>query len=96
MKLGTVTQQPTERLSYTVDYTEFLTDGDNLQQATAQVTPSGLTVDNVGIYDDDVTHRVKFWATGGQAGTRYKVELTVLTADGRILQDEVVVKIKEI
>lgn len=91
-KLGTVTQQPTERLSYTVDYGEYLTDGDNVQSAVAVVSPAGLTVDNVSVFDP----RVKFWATGGIAGTKYKVELTVNTADGRIIQDEIIFKIKEI
>lgn len=67
-KLGTVTQQPYERLSYTIDYSEFLTDGDNVQSATATVFPAGLSVDNVGVFDP----RVKFWATGGVAGVNTK------------------------
>ncbi len=92
MKLGTATQQPTERLSYTIDYSEALTEGDNVETATAAVTPSGLTVENVGVYDP----RVKFWVTGGTTGASYKVTLTVNTADGRVFQDEVTFKIKEI
>lgn len=92
MKLGTVTQQPTERLSYTIDYAEALTDGDNAQSAVATVDPYGLTVDNVSVYDP----RVKFWVTGGVAGVTYKVTITLDTADGRVLQDEVIFKIKEI
>lgn len=91
-KLGTVTQQPYERLSYTIDYSEFLTDGDNVQSATATVSPAGLTVENVGVFDP----RVKFWATGGVAGVKYKVEVSVVTADGRQIQDELVFKIKEV
>ena len=91
-KLGTVVQQPTERLSYTIDYGEYLTDGDNVSSAVAVVTPAGRTVDKVSVFGP----RVKFWATGGTAGVKYKVELTVNTHDGRIIQDEIIFKIKEI
>lgn len=92
MKLGTVTQQPTERLSYTIDYSDVLTDGDNVDTATAVVSPPGLTVENVSPLDP----RVKFWVTGGVSGTAYKVTVTMNSADGRIFQDEVTFKIKEI
>lgn len=92
MKLGTVTQQPAERLSYTIDYGEFLTDGDNIQTAVlSSVEPSGLTVDSIGVFDP----RVRFWVSGGTAGVKYKVTLDVDTADGRELQDEIIFKIKE-
>ena len=92
MKLGTTSKQPAERFSYTVDYSEALTTGDNVQTATATVSPAGLTLDNVGVYDP----RVKFWASGGTDGVAYKVTLTVTTADGRVFQDEIVLKIKEV
>ena len=92
MKLGTVTQQPAERLSYTIDYSDFLTDGDNVQAATVSaIDPVGLTVDTVAVFDP----RVRFWVSGGVAGVRYKVTIDVDTADGRELQDEIIFKIKE-
>lgn len=92
MNLGTVNQQPAERLSYSVDYTDALTDGDNVQSATASVSPAGLTVNNVSVIDP----RVRFWVNGGTSGVTYKVTLTVNTADGRTFQDEITFKIKEI
>jgi len=92
MKLGTVTQQPAERLSYTIDYSQFLTDGDNVQTATAAVSPVGLTVNAVSVLDP----RVRFFVEGGTTGERYKVTINVETADGRQLQDELIFKIKEI
>ena len=49
MKLGTVTQQPTERLSYTINYADSLTEGDNVESATATVSPPGLTVDVIRV-----------------------------------------------
>lgn len=92
MRLGSITKQPAERFSYTVDYADALTQGDNVQSATAIVSPIGLTIENVGVYDP----RVKFWASGGTTGISYKVTLTVTTADGRVFQDEIVFKIKEV
>jgi hypothetical protein len=92
MNLGTVSQQPAERLSYSVDYADALTDGDNVQSATAAVSPVGLTVNNVSVIDP----RVRFWVNGGTSGVTYKVTLTVVTADGRTFQDEITFKIKEL
>jgi hypothetical protein len=92
MKLATIHKQPIERFSYTVTYAEALTEGDNLETATATVEPSGLIIDNVGIYDP----RVKLWVSGGENGVMYKVTITVNTADGRVFQDELVFKIKEL
>lgn len=92
MKLGSVTQQPAERLSYTIDYSDALTVGDNLQNAGAASTPAGLTVDNVGPYDP----RVKFWVSGGVSGVTYKITITANTADGRTFQDEITMKIKDL
>lgn len=92
MKLGTVTKQPTERFSYTVDYSEALTAGDNISTVFAIVSPAGLTVDNVGANDPTV----RFWASSGVSGVTYKVTLTVTTADGRVFQDEIAFKIKEV
>ncbi len=92
MRVGIVTQQPAERLSYTVNYGDVLTAGDNVESALAAVSPVGLTVDNVIVIDP----RVRFWVTGGTTGVDYKVTLTVTTADGRVFQDEVKFKVREI
>lgn len=92
MKLGTVAKQPAEKFSYTVDYSEALTENDNVESVTAVSTPAGLEISNVGAYDPVV----RFWAAGGESGVSYKVTLTVTTADGRIFQDELTFKIKEI
>jgi len=92
MKLGTVSKQPAERFSYTVTYADALTVGDNVVSAAIAVTPAGLTVDNAEVYDP----RVKFWASGGANNVSYKITLTVSTADGRVFQDEVTLKVKEV
>lgn len=92
MKLATISKQPAERFSYTVTYEDALTIGDNIETASAVVSPDGLTVENIGVYDP----RVKLWVSGGTNGTSYKVSLTVTTADGRVFQDELIFKIKEL
>lgn len=92
MKLGSAIKQPAERRSYTINYEEALTAGDNVATASATVSPAGLTLEDVGVYDP----RVKFWVSGGTAGTKYKVTVTVNTEDGQIFQDEVFINVKEI
>lgn len=92
MNLGTVDKQPAERQSYTINYEEALPTGDNIISAVATVSPAGLTIEDVGVYDP----RVKFWAEGGSSGITYKVQITATSEDGRIFQDEVYFKVKEI
>lgn len=92
MKFKADPKQPAERFSYTIDYSDSLTAGDNVQSASAVVTPSGLTLDNVGCYDP----RVKFWCSGGVDHVTYKVEITMTSADGRVFQDEVYIPVKEL
>lgn len=60
--------------------------------AVAGASPAGLVVEAVSVYDP----RVRFWVRGGTTGVTYKVTVDVETADGRILQDEIVFKIKEV
>lgn len=92
MKFKADPKQPIERFSYTINYADVLTVGDNIDTATASVSPSGLVIEDVGVYDP----RVKFWASGGTDGVSYKVTVTANTADGRVFQDEVTIKVKEI
>jgi hypothetical protein len=91
MRLGTASQQPNEKISYTVEYADVL-DQDRIANAGAVASPDGLTVTNVGPYDS----RVKFWVTGGVDGTTYKITVTMNTNDGRVFQDEILMKIKEL
>lgn len=92
MRVGTSTQQPSERLLYSIDYAEALPDGDLPLVATATTAPATLTVEDPFTADT----RVRFWVSGGTAGISYKVELTVTTVVGRIFQDEVTIRVKEL
>lgn len=92
MILGNFTKQPVDVLDYDVDYSEWLSDNDNVQSAEISVTPTGLTVDSHFVNDP----RVKINLSGGTDGVTYKVTVTATTIDGRIKQDEFKIKVKEI
>jgi hypothetical protein len=93
MLLGTFAMQPDESLDYDLDYTDWLTTGDNVSSATVAVTPADeLAATLVQINDP----RVKVWLEGGTDGTTYKVSVTMTTADGRVKQDEFKIRVKEI
>ena len=92
MILGNFTKQPVDVVDYDIDYSEWLTTGDNVQSTVVTVTPEGLTVDSVFVNDP----RIKIWISGGTNGVTYKVTVTATTADGRVKQDEFRVKVKDI
>lgn len=91
MKVGLATQQPNERLSYSINYVDALKAGDGIKTVTASASPAGLTVDSPSYYGT----RAKFWVSGGVSGVSYKVTVSVETLDGEHLEDEVTIKIKE-
>lgn len=92
MNLGQFTKQPSEVVDYDVDYSEWLTDGDNVDSATVTPSPAGLTIDSTFINDP----RVKIWVSGGTNGITYKLTVTMTTVEGRIKQDEFKVKVKDL
>lgn len=92
MNLGNFSKQPVEIIDYDIDYSEWLTPGDNVQAASVEVVPVGLTVESTFINDP----RIKIWVSGGATGTTYKLTVTATTADGRVKQDEFKVKVKDI
>lgn len=92
MRLGTVKQQPGEKLSYTVEYEDVLTENDEVESAVVLASPSGLIISNVSIFPN----RVRFWVNGGTDGLTYKVTLSVTTADGRVFEDELTFRIKDL
>jgi hypothetical protein len=92
MILGNFTKQPVDVLDYDIDYSDWLTTGDNVESVTVVAEPTGLTVDNKFVNDP----RVKIYLSGGSDGATYKITVTTTTADGRVKQDEFKLKVKEI
>ncbi len=93
MILGNFTKQPVDVVDYDIDYSEWLTNGDNLQSATLGVEPAtSLVIDSVFVNDP----RIKIWVSGGTNGVTYKLTVTATTTDGRVKQDEFRIKVKDI
>lgn len=91
--VGMLPLQPDERLDADFDFAKFLTDGDELVSATASVSPVGELTVSVPVI---VGQRVKVWLEDGISGKTYKVTVTATTQAGRIKQDELRVRVKEI
>ena len=89
--LGKYIKQPGETESYTISYIEDLTEGDGVVSTEVTVSPIGLTL--VATNTDLVS--VRIWVAGGTPGAKYKVEATATTGDGRVLQDEFFITIKD-
>ena len=89
--LGKHRKQSGETESYTINYSEDLTDGDGVISVDVTLTPPGAVL--VATHNDLTSLRV--WISGGTPGSKYKLEATALTGDGRVLQDEFFVTIKD-
>jgi hypothetical protein len=89
--LARYSQQPSEVLDYDLLYGDWLTQGDALLSTVATEAPAGLSA--VAIV---VGTKVKIWVSGGVNGTTYKIDVTTTTVQGRIKQDEIVMKIAEV
>jgi hypothetical protein len=96
--IATFSQQPADKLDYDVWYAnapdgtpDWLSANDTIISQVATVAPVGLILDALKTAD-----RVKLWVSGGTSGVTYKVTLTVTTEAGRVKQDELKFRIKEI
>lgn len=87
---GTFEKQPAEVESYSINYEDDLVDTDAIESALVEVTPVGLTVSCLAVHP-----RVKVTTSGGTDKTKYKITVTATTFDGRVLQDEIVLKVKD-
>ena len=96
--VATYTQQPADKLDYDVYYADapdgspdWLGAGDSITDAVVTVSPVGLTVTDI-----TSANRIKLWASGGTSGTTYKITMTITTTEGRIKQDELRLKVREV
>lgn len=89
--LGTFTKQPAERESYSIDFGDDLDAADSLTSAATVISPSDLTLVSALV----VGNRVKVTVSGGTVLAKYKITVTATTNEGRALQDEFMVKIKD-
>jgi len=90
--LGKYTKQPNEVESYSINYVDDLGANDGLFSAVATVEPAGLVLEPALI----VGTRVKVFASaGGPVKTKHKITVIATTDDGRVLEDEFFVTIKD-
>ena len=89
--LASFIKQPYDRLDYDIDYSRWLSEGDEIQTVSASAEPSTLLIDGVV---NNITW-VKVWLSEGVNRTRYKVTVNVVTTDGREKQDEFTIAIKD-
>lgn len=90
--LGSFTQQPAEKEAYTVNYALDLNQGDRVTNSVATVSPGGLTIVKTTVIDNSV----RILLAGGTHSVRYKITVTTDTAEGRVMQDEFMVKVREL
>jgi high-affinity K+ transport system ATPase subunit B len=93
--LGNYIKQPAEIETYTIVYEDDLVETDTINAAVATVSPAGLTVDYCTFVNEAGNRRTRTKVSGGTNGTKYKVTVRVTTDDGRVLEDEFFVKIKD-
>lgn len=79
--LGSIKADPASLLDYTIDWSEWLDDGDTLTASTWDI-PAGIS----SPADTNSTTYATVWLTGGTIGVGYRVTNHITTADGR--QDE--------
>ena len=95
MIIGALIQQPSDRLDYDVDYSDWFVgqSSDFIIGALATVDIEGLTVSTVIPPDDK--QMVKLWIQDGEPNVTYQVELQISTNAGRIKEVEIEVTIEE-
>lgn len=84
-------KQPADVKDYAIDYTPWLVETDTIQSVAVTTDISTLNIDSVF----NTPYRVKVWLSGGLADTVYKVTVTITTEDGRVLQHEFVIKVRD-
>ncbi len=97
MIIGTILQQPDEYLDYDVDFSDFLDDGDTIQNISVEIRPFANASGTLQVIAPPTNggNIAKIWVSGGEDGDSYTIEVTVLTNGGRQKQDEIEVEIEE-
>jgi hypothetical protein len=73
-------KSPDERLDYDFDFTRWLSEGDAIASATAEVEFGTIVTD--GVEHSDTAAKV--WVTGGTDGETAEIKVQVTTDQGRI------------
>lgn len=92
--LGKFKLQPSERERYVIDYTDDLDVGDSIVSATVvSSAPSIMPVTMEPVVDPLVV----FWKEPGGINLKdYKITITATTYLQRIIENEIIIKIREV
>jgi hypothetical protein len=101
--LKTFTKQPGETQDYDIDFSAYLDDLSDEGDAQDVVAATGITVDQTSLITSTDKHAVpgvaggvvKVWLSGGTEGSNYKITATLTSADGRVKEGDITVKVRE-
>lgn len=93
MSIDMFNKQPGDTVDIDVDLSQWLPSSDTISNAIASAD-TGITLGANAI--NNTLKVVKQWVSGGTTGNRYKVTLTITSAEGRVKEVEFYVKVKEI
>lgn len=88
--IGKFTKAPAERKRYSINYGDWLDDGETLTEVTFEVIPatgSPIVVDDVAV--TPTGNEVAFYASAGDDGVTYIVLATATTSGGQIKEDQI-------
>lgn len=91
MILGKFSQQPRERIPYSISYEEALSIGDEVEAATGSISPADGVLSAVFFTGG----KARFYVSGLTDGITYSVSIIASTRGGSIFEDEVHIKAKE-
>ena len=95
MALGRYQKTPSERKRYSLDYYDWLDQGEKIFIMAFQVIPEGeLEIDAFSINANGT--EVVFFANGGVDGGEYVVNVRMTTTGGQLKEDEVLFEVDEI
>lgn len=85
-------KDPDSTLDYSMDWADWLKDGESLSAQAVTVSPAGLTITNVGRTGSVVNWR----AAGGEVGRTYFVTVRVTTSTGQIDDRTVRIRLRQL
>jgi hypothetical protein len=94
MRLARFQKTSVERIKYTIDYTEWLDEGELLSGVTLVCDDPTLTIDGYLLNDDKT--QVSYFVSGGTTGLSYTVHSQAQTSAGQLKEDYVLYFVKDI
>lgn len=92
--MDTKTKQPFEVLDYDIDCSRYINEGDAISNAFAVIKGA-----DTSLYIDKVTWNastIKVWLGGGTDGVQYKITAYAVSIDGRAVEGDFLMNVKDI